>query len=153
MSKYYQGRFRPKNPSKYMGDPTNIIYRSGWELKLMRFLDEHQDVMKWGSEEVVIPYRSPIDGRYHRYFMDFIVKQRNKEGVMETLLIEVKPKAQTRPPDMSKAKTPTGRPSRRFLQEVKTWGVNEAKWKAAEEFCKDRGWKFAIFTEDQLGIK
>jgi hypothetical protein len=79
MAKYYQGRFKPKNPKKYMGDPTNIIYRSGWEFKLMRYLDVHPDVIEWGSEELIVPYRSPIDGRMHRYFPDFLVKQINRD--------------------------------------------------------------------------
>lgn len=145
--KYYQGRFKPKNPKKYLGDPTNIIYRSGWELKFMRFCDSHPNVIQWGSEEVVIPYISPIDGKVHRYFTDFIVKQLNTMGKKETLIIEVKPKAQTRPPEKK------SRVTKRYLTEVKTWGVNQAKWKAANEFCKDRDWKFKIVTEDDLGIK
>ena len=153
MAKYYQGRFKPQNPSKYMGDPTNIIYRSGWEFKLMRYLDSHPQVLQWQSEEVIVPYKSPIDGRWHRYFPDFLVKQLNKYGKKETILIEVKPKAQTVPPDMSKMKTKTGQTSRRYINEVKTWGINQAKWEAAEEFCKDRGWKFQIMHEDHLGIK
>jgi len=145
--KYYQGRFKPKNPKKYLGDPTNVIYRSGWELKFMRFCDRHPNVIQWGSEEVVIPYISPIDGKVHRYFTDFIVKQLNTMGKKETLIIEVKPKAQTRPPEKK------SRVTKRYLIEVKTWGVNQAKWKAANEFCKDRGWKFKIVTETDLGIK
>lgn len=153
MSKYYQGKFKPKNPEKYMGDPTNIIYRSGWEMKLMRYLDSHPKVLEWGSEELFIPYRSPIDGRVHRYFPDFLVKQINKYGKKETILIEVKPKAQCYPPDMKKAKTQSGRASPKYIREVKTWGVNSAKWEAAEDFCKDRGWKFQIMHEDHLGIK
>jgi hypothetical protein len=153
MAKYNQGRFRPKNPKKYMGDPTNIIYRSGWEFKLMRYLDIHPKVLQWGSEELIIPYRSPIDNRIHRYFPDFIVKQINKDGRKETILIEVKPKAQTIPPDISKARTKSGRQSPKYINEVKTWGINQAKWEAAEEFCKDRGWKFQIMHEDHLGIK
>jgi hypothetical protein len=104
-------------------------------------------VIQWGSEEVVIPYISPIDGKVHRYFTDFIVKQLNTMGKKETLIIEVKPKAQTRPPEKK------SRVTKRYLTEVKTWGVNQAKWKAANEFCKDRGWKFKIVTEDDLGIK
>lgn len=153
MSRYYQGRFRPKNPGKYMGDPTNIIYRSGWELRLMSYLDKHDSVLEWGSEELVIPYRSPIDGKIHRYYTDFIVKQINYQGIKETVVIEVKPKSQTIPPDMSKKHTPKGGLSRTFLNEVKTWGVNQAKWKAASDYCDDRGWKFQIMTEEQLGIK
>lgn len=130
-----------------MGDPTNIIYRSGWELKLMRYLDQHQSVLEWGSEELVIPYRSPIDGRVHRYFTDFIVKQINSNGIKEVVVIEVKPKAQTKPPEKKSKIT------KRYINEVKTWGVNQAKWEAAEAFCKDRGWKFQIMHEDHLGVK
>lgn len=136
-----------------MGDPTNIIYRSSWELKLMSYLDQHPDVLRWGSEELFIPYRSPIDGKMHRYFPDFIVEQINKDKKKEKILIEVKPKYQTVPPDMSKKHTPKGQVSRTFLNEVKTWGVNQAKWKAAREFCMDRGWRFQIMTEDHLGVK
>jgi|TARA_R110000782_G_scaffold74671_2_gene149096 hypothetical protein len=153
MSRYHQGKFKPLNPGKYMGDPTNIIYRSGWEFKLMRYLDSHSKVLEWGSEELVIPYRSPIDGRMHRYYPDFIVKQINKYDKRETILIEVKPRAQTVPPDVKNIKTATGKASRRYINEVKTWGVNQAKWQAAEEFCKDRGWKFQIMHEVHLGIK
>lgn len=147
MSKYHQGKFKPKNPKKYLGDPTNIIYRSGWEFKLMRFLDSHPNVIEWGSEEVIIPYMNPIDGRLHRYFPDFIVKQINIHGQKETVIIEVKPKAQTQEPKRSQNKT------KRYINEVVTWGINQAKWKAAESFCLDRGWKFQIMTEDNLGIK
>ena len=143
----YQGYFKPKNPHKYKGDPTNIIYRSSWELKLMKYLDERKDVVKWGSEEIVIPYRSPIDGKVHRYFPDFIGTKINKDGIQETALIEVKPKSQTQPPKRQNKIT------KRYLTEVKTWGVNEAKWRAALEYCKDRGWTFHIFTEKELGIK
>ena len=147
----YQGRFKPKNPTKYMGDPTNIIYRSGWELKLMLYLDTHVNVLQWSSEEVVIPYKSPIDGRRHRYFPDFYLEQINTNGIKEKILIEVKPKYQTIPPVVQTTKTK--KPTKRYINEVKTWGINQAKWIAAEEFCKDRGWKFQIMHEDHLGIK
>ncbi len=145
----YKGKFRPLNPSKYKGDPTNIIYRSRWELKLMSDLDKHPDVLEWNSEEVVVPYRSPIDNKIHRYFVDFWVKKKNhSDGKIEVVLIEVKPKVQCSPP-----KVQTGKPTKRYINEVHTWGVNEAKWKAATEYAKDRGWKFLIFTEHELGIK
>tara|TARA_R100000081_G_scaffold91914_1_gene71555 strand:+ start:1281 stop:1724 length:444 start_codon:yes stop_codon:yes gene_type:complete len=145
----YKGKYRPKHPNKYNGDPTNIIYRSSWELKLMVYLDEHKDIVQWSSEEFCVPYRSPIDGRMHRYFPDFWIKRRAGGCV----LIEVKPHKQTMPPDIkNKNKTKSGRISRRYLNEVKTWGINEAKWKAAEEYCKDRGWKFKIMTEKELGV-
>lgn len=143
----YKGKYRPKNPSKYLGDPTNIIYRSRWELKFMMYLDSHPNVVQWGSEELVIPYRSPIDNRMHRYFPDFIVKKKNPNGMVETVVVEIKPKKETRPPEV------INKPNKRYINEVMTWGKNSAKWKAATEFCKDRGWKFEILTEDHLGIK
>lgn len=145
--KTYKGYFKPKNPTKYRGDARNIIYRSSWELRLMSYLDEHKDVLSWGSEEIIIPYRSPIDGRVHRYFVDFIVTKINSNGIKETSLIEVKPAIQTKPPAKQQKAT------KRYITEVTTWGVNEAKWKAAIEYCKDRGWTFHIFTEKELGIK
>ena len=147
---YYQGKFKPKHPEKYKGDPTNIIYRSGWELKLFTYLDSHKNVIKWASEELFIPYVSPIDNKYHRYFVDVYVEQINNEGKKEVLLIEVKPDAQTKPPNPQNKLTAKGNISRKYLYEVKTWGVNEAKWKAAREFCLDRGWKFVILTEKEL---
>jgi hypothetical protein len=148
---YYQGRFKPRNPEKYKGDPTNIIYRSGWELKLMSYLDKHPHVIKWNSEEIVIPYRSPIDGKMHRYFPDFYVEQINKQKKKEKVLIEVKPYAQTQAPKVQNTKK--NKPTKRYINEVRTWGINSAKWNAAEEFCKDRGYIFKIITENDLGIK
>jgi hypothetical protein len=150
----HKGRFRPKNPEKYKGDPSKIIYRSSWEFKFFRYIDEHPDIIWWASEEYVIPYMSPIDGKMHRYFPDVVLKKKLPTGNTETIMIEIKPKGQTVPPDISrKNKTPTGRISTRYLKEVKTYGINEAKWKAARNYCADRGWQFAIFTETELGIK
>lgn len=150
----YRGKYRAANPAKYVGDSSNIVYRSLWELKLMKFLDNNKNVLRWGSEEVIVPYISPIDGRKHRYFPDFVIEMVNKSGQVETVMIEVKPYKQTREPDpASKNNTPTGRVSRRYLKEVKTWGVNQAKWQAAQAFCDQRGWRFTIMTEKELGIK
>lgn len=143
----YKGFFKPRNPSKYNGDPSNIIYRSSWEARLMKYLDDHPDVIKWSSEEICIPYRSPIDNKIHRYFPDFVVKKKNQVGVIETLMIEVKPKHQTKPPKVQ------NKPSKKYVNEVYTWGINSAKWKAAKSFCEERKWKFVIMTEDELGIK
>lgn len=147
---YHQGYFKPKNTNKYMGDPTKIIYRSSWELRLFSFLDAHPSVTKWGSEEHIIPYKSPIDGRWHRYFPDVYVEQINIEGKKQKILIEIKPEHQTMPPNLQNKLTKTGKISRRYLTEVATWGVNEAKWHAAREYCADRGWMFQIMTEKQL---
>ena len=144
----YKGIFRPQNPQKYTGDPSNIIYRSRWELVLMGHLDKHPDVLQWGSEEIIIPYRSPIDNRVHRYFPDFYVKKRNaSDGRISEMLIEVKPKAQTKPPALQQ------KPNKRYLTEVKTWGINSAKWEAARRYCQSRAMEFVIITEDDLGLK
>ena len=143
----YKGKFRPKNPQKYRGDPTNIIYRSLWERNCMRYFDENPNVLKWSSEEVIVPYKSPIDGRYHRYFPDFLIRVKNKQGQLETIMIEVKPYKETREPK------PQKRLTKNYLYEVKTWGINKSKWEAAIQFCKDRKWKFMIITEKELGIK
>ena len=143
----YKGLFRPRNPAKYKGDASNIIYRSLWEMRLMSYLDAHPDVIQWASEEFSIPYRSPLDGRIHRYFPDFWVKQKGRDGKIEVRVIEVKPAKQTKPPVAQTKKT------KKYITEVATWGINEAKWKAAISFCNDRGWKFSIMTEKELGIK
>lgn len=141
---YKQGFFRPQNPSKYKGDATQIVYRSGWELRLMSYFDMHEDVIWWSSEEKIIPYRSPVDNKIHRYFPDFLINIKNKEGKTETVMIEVKPKSQTKEP-----KRPS-KVTKKYINEVFTYGVNQNKWKAAEEFCADRGWRFMIMTEEEI---
>jgi len=139
----YSGIFKPKNPGKYQGDPTNIIWRSSWEFRTMKWLDENPNVLSWASEEVNIKYLSPIDGRIHRYFPDFIAKIKTNSGI-KTYMIEVKPFHQTKEPEKKK------RVTKKYLQEVATWGINEAKWKAAKEYCEERKWNFVILTEKEL---
>jgi hypothetical protein len=107
----------------------------------MDWLDRNPEILQWGSEELVIPYKSPVDGRFHRYFPDFIVKTKNG-----TMIIEVKPEAQTKPPKQRK------RVTKQYIQEVATYGINQAKWQAATEYCLDRGWSFKIITESHLGL-
>lgn len=143
----HQGHFKPLNPQKYKGNPSNIIYRSSWELRVMNYLDKHPDVLQWASEEFFVPYMSPVDGKVHRYYPDFWVRKKNAQGVVETDVIEVKPKSQ-----MSAPKKPQ-RVTKRFINEVYTWGVNQAKWQAAELFCKQRDWNFKVINEHDLGIK
>jgi hypothetical protein len=143
----YKGKFRPKHPKKYRGDPTKIIYRSLWERNCMRYFDDNPNVLKWSSEEVIVPYKSPLDGRYHRYFPDFLIRIKNKQGQLETIMIEVKPYKETKEPK------PQKRLTKNYLYEVRTWSINKSKWEAAIEFCKDRKWKFMIITEKELGIK
>ena len=146
-TKTYKGRFRVANAAKYKGDITNIVYRSLWELKFMKWCDSSVSVVEWGSETVIIPYISPIDNKVHRYFVDFYIKVRTKANSIEKYLIEIKPEKFTKPPEIPKKRT------KRFIDEVFQYGVNDAKWKAAFEFCKDRNMKFVILTEKDLGIK
>lgn len=141
----YKGKFTPKNPQKYKGDWHNITYRSGWECRIMNNMDLNPNVIEWSSEEVVIPYLSPVDKKWHRYFPDFLVRM-NHNGKIITLLIEVKPAKQSRPPSKR------SRVTKKYITEVTTWAVNQAKWKAAIEFCKDRKWEFKVMASDD-GIK
>lgn len=141
-SKYKQGFFKPRNPEKYKGDPTNIVYRSSWELKFMSRLDLDPLVTNWSSEEMIIPYVSPIDNKVHRYFPDIWYKKNKQE-----YLVEIKPLAQTKPPIKK------SRVTKKYYNEVMDWGRNEAKWKAAKIHCNKMGWKFEILTEIELGIK
>lgn len=146
-SHYKQGFFRPVNPKKYMGDPTNIVYRSGWEKRVMEWADTQPGVLRWSSEEVVVPYVSPIDNRRHRYYVDFYVEAVGRDGGVRKMLLEVKPDAQTQEPKRQQRKT------KRYITEVMTWGVNQAKWKAAEEYCREKGWEFRLITEKELFAK
>ena len=141
----YKGLFKPKNPSKYKGNINEIVYRSSWEKKIMIYCDTTKSVVEWGSEELIIPYISPWDGRYHRYFPDFYVKVKDRSGKLQKYIIEVKPKHQCTPPE----KTPKRRTGKWFSK-VKTWGINKAKWKSAQEFCESHGMQFKILTEDHL---
>ena len=142
----YSGLFKPKNPQKYIGNPNNIVYRSSWECKVMTWLDNNHDIISWASEELIIPYKSPVDNRWHRYFPDFVVKVRTKDGKLKTMILEIKPKKQTLPPE------PRKRVTKQYINEVATYGVNQSKWKAATEYCADRGWEFRVLTEEHLGI-
>jgi hypothetical protein len=142
----YSGQFKPSNPQKYVGDYKNIIYRSSWEARVMNWLDKNPNILSWSSEEVVVPYISPVDGRWHRYFPDFVVKVKDKNGTLKTMMLEVKPKKQTQEPIIQR------RVTKRYITEVTTWGVNQAKWKAATEYCLDRNWEFKLITEDHLGL-
>jgi hypothetical protein len=143
--KRYKGKFKVKNPQKYIGDSTNVIYRSLMELNFMKWCERSEKVLKWNSEEVVIPYISPMDKKRHRYFPDFLI-QTNKGWT----LIEVKPLIQTKPPKKILIEKVTLKKKRRYVKAVKTWLVNEAKWNAAKKVCEVNGWKFELMTEKQL---
>jgi len=137
---FNQGRFMPKNVDKYAGDYENIYYRSSWECGLFNWLDLNPNVLKWSSEETVVPYICVTDGKPHRYFIDVKVTFSNGD----TYLIELKPKYQTVPPVRGKKKQKT------YITEVLAYGKNTSKWKAAQEWAKDRNYKFVIWTEDTL---
>jgi len=140
----YKGKFKPKNYKKYKGDPTKIFYRSLWERTFMRYCDNNSAILEWNSEEIIIPYISPVDKKVHRYFPDFYIKMQQTGGKVVREIIEVKPKRQCLPPKPQQRKT------RKYLTEIATYAVNQAKFKAAEDYCKDRGLTFRILTEDHL---
>jgi hypothetical protein len=147
MAESIKSKYKPEYPKKYKGDANNIICRSSWERRFCRWCDLNENIISWGSEEFWIPYISPVDNRVHRYFPDFIIKVKEQTGEIKTYVIEVKPKKQTVPPKQK------SRVTKSFLYEAKTYAVNQAKWKAADEFCKDRMIEFKVITEDELGIR
>ena len=148
MGESIKSKYQPSYPrKKYKGDPNNIICRSSWERKFCRWCDLNESILEWGSEEFWIPYLSPVDNRVHRYFPDFIIKVKESAGQVKTYVVEVKPKKQTQPPKKPKRQTKS------YIYECKTYAVNQAKWKAAVEFCKDHMIQFKVITEDELGIK
>lgn len=143
----YKGYYKPSYPNKYKGDPNNIVYRSLWERKFMVYCDTNENILEWGSEEIVVPYKSPVDNRYHRYFPDFYIKYKDVNGKIKKSLIEIKPFRQTQEPKVQKRKT------KGYIYEVVEYAKNQAKWKAAEEWCLDHGYEFKVLTENELGIK
>ena len=143
----YKGKYKVRAPYKYKGNPTKVIYRSLWELKFMTYCDTNINILEWGSEEVYMWYRSPVDNRAHRYFPDFYIKVREKDGTIKKYIIEVKPQRQTKPPARPKRQT------KGYLREAFEYAKNQAKWKAANEWCLDKGFEFKVITEKELGIK
>jgi len=142
----YRGKYYPSFPRKYKGDPTNIIYRSLWERKFMVYCDKNTSILEWGSEEIALPYISPHDSRIHRYFPDFYIKVQENTGKIKRYLIEVKPLKQTTKPKKPKRQT------KGYIREAFEYARNQAKWKAAREYCADRMWEFKVITEKELDI-
>ena len=141
----YKGKYKVQNKDKYKGDVKNVVYRSMWERYCFKWCDLNDDIEAWSAEEVVIPYLYEVDNKVHRYFVDLLIKFRQGG----TFLIEIKPAKETVPPAGN-------RKTKRYLQESLTYIKNKNKWKAANEFALDRGWKFEVWTEDtleKLGIK
>lgn len=145
MGNFYQGKYSLNHPEKYKGNSSNIVFRSSWEYKAFVFCDNTPSIAYWNSEETIIPYVSPMDGRVHRYFMDLKVWIRMPDGTFKITLIEIKPYAETMEPLKKQ-----GKKKETLLREYATWNVNEAKWAAARALCAKQGWNFVIWTEKEL---
>lgn len=140
MSKFTQGIYKVKNKSKYKGNVNNVIYRSSWELSYLSRLDGDDNVLSFSSEEMIIPYRD-LNGKIRRYFVDFWVKRKVGDQIIEEL-IEIKPYRETIPPVITESqKTKTK------LRAILTWDINQRKWQAAKKYCDSKGWEFRIVTE------
>jgi len=143
-SKFKQGIFKPEHPEKYKGS-LPILYRSSYELKYMRWCDHNPAVVSWGSESIIIPYQNPLTGKVSRYFVDSNITLKTKEGNFKKYLIEIKPSVQTVPPK------PT-RNTKALLRRQAEYVKNRAKWDAAEQWSKKKGYEFTILTEKHLGL-
>ena len=113
----------------------------------MRYCDLTQNILEWGSEEMYVWYRSPVDNKPHRYFPDFYIKVQESSGKIKKYIIEIKPLRQTAPPAKPKRQT------QGYIREAYEYAKNQAKGEAAKEWCLDRGYEFRVFTEKELGIK
>lgn len=140
MRQTYKGKYRVKNPAKYIGDPETVTYRSSWELAAMNWVDRNPSVLEWSSEEVVVPYICATDLKPHRYFLDFKLKMENGD----IYLVEIKPSKETKPPKRQ------GKKKAKFLEEAATFAKNQSKWTAARKYAEMRGWKFVIWDENTL---
>ena len=135
--KYHSGAYTILNPDKYNGNKVPH-FRSGWEHAFMRFCDNHPSVINWSSEAIRIPYRNPLTGKQTMYVPDFLVVYQNKTGSNIAELIEIKPKSQT----MLTEKT--------SMRDKAAIAINHAKWQAAAAWCKQKGIRFRIVTEDDI---
>ena len=145
-SKFRQGIYTLINPEKYKGNAHNVVFRSSYELKVMRMLDLNPNVLEWSSEETIIPYQNPLTGRVSRYFVDFYAKMRDKNGEVKKFLIEIKPHCQTLPPVQKNRKTKS------LIYQQAEYAKNQANWAAAASFAKNKGMVFTILTEKHLGL-
>ena len=139
-----QGFYHPRHPEKYIGNINKIQFRSSWELHMNKFLDNNPNILAWSSEEIAIPYIKPTTGRVHQYYPDYWIKYKNKAGVIQQEIIEVKPAAQTKQPRTR------GKNKKAQLRESVTYAINVAKWQSATQFCNKHGLKFKLVTEKQL---
>jgi len=145
MPQYLQGRYSPINTNKYLGNPTKIFYRSSLELAFMRYCDLHEGIVGWSSEEIIVPYRDPSRGnKLHRYFPDFFIKKKDTDGSVKSVMVEIKPSSQLKPPIRK------SRLTKRYINEAVEYARNDAKWDAAKAYCKQRNWQFIVLTEKEI---
>ena len=147
MGESIKSKYTPGDPHKYKGNSKMIICRSSWERKFCQWCDMNNSIVSWASEEFSIPYVSPKDNRVHKYYPDYLIKVKEKNDMIKTYVVEVKPHKQTMPPK------PRSRKTKSYLTECITYAVNQAKWKAAKEFCEDHRIEFKVVTEKELGIR
>jgi hypothetical protein len=144
-SRYKNGYFVPTNPEKYVGDVSNIIYRSSWEKIVCGWFDTNSSIVCWNSESLIIPYFSTLDNKMHKYHVDFMAKIKDRDGVMKTYVLEIKPEKEML--------MPTTRVKKRLLLEMETYTRNQCKWAAAKIYCESRGCTFLVLNEYDIGIK
>lgn len=142
--KYQQGRYTVVNKEKYCGTKSEIRYLSSYELQVFKYLDRTPSILLWAAENVIVPYFNPLKQRQARYIVDVYIKYRNKNGEIIEELIEIKPYSQTIRPDKGRKKKST------YEDQMATWITNQAKWTAAQQYAKERGWKFRILTEKAI---
>ena len=146
MGKFHQGKYTVKNKYKYVGDISNVVYRSGWEKKVFLMLDNNSNILKWGSELMPIPYYSKVDQKTRRYYPDVFVKYKDKNGEIITDVIEVKPFKETQPPKKTGGKNS----KKRYLSACVTYQRNQDKWESCNEWCKKQGFNFRLMTENEI---
>lgn len=138
MAHFAQGKFNLKNPEKYVGKKTPT-YRSGWEFHFMKFCDEHPSIIQWASEAIRIPYRNPLTGKQTIYVPDFFITYHDKNGKQRVELIEVKPSNQSSRERLGRSKANQAH-----------YVINQAKWEAAQAWCKQKGIIFRVVTEEDI---
>ena len=143
--RFYKGKYKLKNINKYIGHKNNIIYRSSWEKRFMKYCDSNNNIVSWSSEELYVPYVSPIDNKYHKYYPDFLIKIKDNTNQFKIIMIEIKPHKETIKPLQGKRKRRTT-----FLTEMSKWAVNSSKWQYAQKYCQIRNWEFKILTEEHI---
>ena len=137
----------PKFVEKYIGKYP-IYFKSSWEINFGRWLDYNNNVIKWSNERFPIKYYDPIQMKYRRYYPDFYMKIKDNNGKLTEYIIEIKPNKETKPPKKTK-----GQSKNTKLYQEATYITNQAKFEAAEKFCKKFGYRWKILTEKELFIK